>query len=417
MGQVKFNLSKTASNESMINLIFNYDYKRLKLSTSLKVPNKYWSTKKQRVKELMEFPDYAFINERLEEIDKLIIKLYRNYQAEGEFPSPKGFKKDFINLETNPLPSKRKLKFWDHFENFVEAKRKAFHDVRHYHYSLRKHLLKTQHRMRRTLSFGMIKNEDDLFINTWMTYLTFEAINAEGDYGLSPNTIGKENKHIKAFLNWCFDKNIISQFSLKKFPSITMDVDKIYITEEELQNIDDLELDDSEENIVRDLFVIGCETGFRYSDFTRIQENDIRNNEIHFRPKKTSKSKNNKVIVPISERLNRILTKYNYCPPAYRATNITEFNKVIRRVCEKAGMTNDIIQYKNIRGIEKKEVKKKFNEVSSHTCRRTFCTLKFLKGMPAQAIMKFTGHKTERNFLRYLKLDAQVTANKYREFF
>ena len=80
-------------------------------------------------------------------------------------------------------------------------------------------------------------------------------------------------------------------------------------------------------------------------------------------------------------------------------------------------MTNDIIQYRNIRGIERKEVKKKFNEVSSHTCRRTFCTLKFLKGMPAQAIMKFTGHKTERNFLRYLKLDAQVTANKYREFF
>jgi len=85
MGQVKFNLSKTASNESMINLIFNYDYKRLKLSTSLKVPNKYWSTKKQRVKELMEFPDYAFINERLEEIDKHIVKLYRNYQATTKF--------------------------------------------------------------------------------------------------------------------------------------------------------------------------------------------------------------------------------------------------------------------------------------------------------------------------------------------
>jgi integrase len=55
--------------------------------------------------------------------------------------------------------------------------------------------------------------------------------------------------------------------------------------------------------------------------------------------------------------------------------------------------------------------------VSSHTCRRTFCTLKFLKGMPAQAIMKFTGHTSERNFLKYLKLDAELTAQKYRGYF
>ena len=59
----------------------------------------------------------------------------------------------------------------------------------------------------------------------------------------------------------------------------------------------------------------------------------------------------------------------------------------------------------------------RYQEVSSHTCRRTFCTLKFLKGMPAQAIMKFSGHKTERNFLKYLKLDAELTAVKYQDYF
>jgi hypothetical protein len=37
--------------------------------------------------------------------------------------------------------------------------------------------------------------------------------------------------------------------------------------------------------------------------------------------------------------------------------------------------------------------------------------------MPAQAIMKFTGHTSERNFLKYLKLDAELTAKKYNDFF
>jgi hypothetical protein len=37
--------------------------------------------------------------------------------------------------------------------------------------------------------------------------------------------------------------------------------------------------------------------------------------------------------------------------------------------------------------------------------------------MPAQAIMKFSGHKTERAFLKYLKLDAELAAIKYVDYF
>jgi hypothetical protein len=37
--------------------------------------------------------------------------------------------------------------------------------------------------------------------------------------------------------------------------------------------------------------------------------------------------------------------------------------------------------------------------------------------MPAQAIMKFSGHKSERSFLKYLKLDAELTIRKYGAFF
>ena len=37
--------------------------------------------------------------------------------------------------------------------------------------------------------------------------------------------------------------------------------------------------------------------------------------------------------------------------------------------------------------------------------------------MSVPAIMKFSGHKTERSFFKYLKLDAEITATKFKEYF
>jgi integrase len=232
-----------------------------------------------------------------------------------------------------------------------------------------------------------------------------------------PNTIGKENKNIKVFFNWCFDKNITQRFSLKPYPAIMEDVDKIYLTEADLEALENAKIKDSSYEVVRDLFLIGCESGLRFSDYTRIQPHDFMRDELHIVPKKTKKAGVKKVIIPLSERFKRILTKYNGVLPNYDKSQITRFNRIIREICESVGMNDEIKFYREIAGKTVKVTKLKYQEVSSHTCRRTFCTLKFLKGMPAQAIMKFSGHTSERNFLKYLKLDAELTAKKYKDFF
>jgi hypothetical protein len=60
---------------------------------------------------------------------------------------------------------------------------------------------------------------------------------------------------------------------------------------------------------------------------------------------------------------------------------------------------------------------KKHELVSSHTALRSFCTNKFLKGLPASVIVKFYGHSSAGSFLKYLKLDTEVVAKKYKAFF
>lgn len=82
-----------------------------------------------------------------------------------------------------------------------------------------------------------------------------------------------------------------------------------------------------------------------------------------------------------------------------------------------AQITEKQLIYRHTSGSIQQLELQKWELVSSHTCRRTFCTLKFLSGMPPMAIMKFSGHSSEKNFLKYLKLDAELNADKFKEFF
>lgn len=58
------------------------------------------------------------------------------------------------------------------------------------------------------------------------------------------------------------------------------------------------------------------------------------------------------------------------------------------------------------------EVKQKWELMSSHTCRRSFCTNMYLSGFPAEELMKISGHKSPAAFMRYIKVDNQQAANR-----
>jgi hypothetical protein len=53
--------------------------------------------------------------------------------------------------------------------------------------------------------------------------------------------------------------------------------------------------------------------------------------------------------------------------------------------------------------------------VSSHTCRRSYCTNKFLKKVPVKVIMAISGHQTEKSFMKYLKLSNEDIINSYED--
>lgn len=60
---------------------------------------------------------------------------------------------------------------------------------------------------------------------------------------------------------------------------------------------------------------------------------------------------------------------------------------------------------------------KKYQLIKSHTARGSFATNLYLKGAPTISIMKLTGHSTEANFMKYIKVTREENAELMRQYF
>jgi integrase len=81
-------------------------------------------------------------------------------------------------------------------------------------------------------------------------------------------------------------------------------------------------------------------------------------------------------------------------------------NSYFKELGEMANINEMVSLYKGGKQI----VEKKYNMISTHTARRSFATNAYLARVPSIAIMKITGHKSEKNFLKYIKVDSLQSA-------
>ena len=102
-----------------------------------------------------------------------------------------------------------------------------------------------------------------------------------------------------------------------------------------------------------------------------------------------------------------ILAKYeNNLPKTYEQ----KLNKYIKEVAKMAEITEPIEVEQMENGRLVKNVVPKNELVKTHTARRSGATNMYLAGIPAISIMKITGHKTEREFMKYIKASEEETA-------
>ena len=227
--------------------------------------------------------------------------------------------------------------------------------------------------------------------------------------GLAVNTIGKRIKTLKTFLNDATEKGInhYSKFKSKKFKKLTEESDNIYLTKEELNQFYQYDFSNKPYlERVRNLFIVGCWTGLRFSDLKQLTPDRMESDFIKLYPFKSEKP----VVIPVHFTVREIVKKYNGKLP--EPISNQKFNDYLKEAARTAKINSCFVKKVTVKGMRHDKKYYKHELISSHTARRSFCTNAYLDDIPTLSIMAISGHKTEKAFLKYIKVEPEEHARK-----
>lgn len=256
--------------------------------------------------------------------------------------------------------------------------------------------------------------------------------------GYSKSTIQRYIRAFHAFVvyaeNQGWHNNTRAKAFIKYAPARDDEMkNRIYLTKEEIQALYDMPLFGFDDT-VRDVFLIGCYTGLRYSDLSRINKSCIGETEngtpiIRLLQHKTKST----VIIPIlDDNLITLLKKYDYNVPklwdvainrnikntlarlAIKVPSLAKKERTVLTLPEKR--VEEEARKKGFEPFEYDEqgfpIKERWEMVSLHTARRTFITNIYLSGkFSIEFMMKLSGHKKYDTFKKYVRLSAEEYAD------
>lgn len=194
-------------------------------------------------------------------------------------------------------------------------------------------------------------------------------------------------------------KELKETANYEKFHVYNEDVDTVYLNETELQLLKDSDFSDTHYlDRVRDWFLLLAWTGSRFSDLAKIGKTDIKDGFITFRQQKT----NAKVTIPLHPVVLEVLEKYEYQMP--EPISNQRFNEYIKEACKCADIANIETITTTVGGKLQTTKHPKYELISSHTGRRSFATNMYKRGLPSLMIMSVTSHRTEKSFLKYIRV-------------
>ncbi|MDD3725373.1 MAG: site-specific integrase [Bacteroidales bacterium] len=230
--------------------------------------------------------------------------------------------------------------------------------------------------------------------------------------GKKGSTIDKIIKNLKVFLTQAdLSDNIEVNQDFKKtvsgkslFAKVNKDeTEHVYLNETEIKQITDAKMDHRLSEI-RDLFIIGCWTGLRISDLSKLKTENINDGLLRIKTQKTKEG----VVIPVTDELQKVLNKYPDRLP--KIPTDQHYNRQVKDVCKIAGLDLPIMAEVRRGNLTVTAPVPKYELITSHTARRSFATNLYRRGIPSTQLMFLTGHRTEDAFLRYIKVSKEDNA-------
>jgi site-specific recombinase XerD len=82
-------------------------------------------------------------------------------------------------------------------------------------------------------------------------------------------------------------------------------------------------------------------------------------------------------------------------------------NESIKDVCQLAGIESQVEVHAYSGAKRETSLVPKYTQITMHTARRTFVSLALSKGLDAETIRRWTGHKDLRSFAKYINIERE----------
>jgi len=214
---------------------------------------------------------------------------------------------------------------------------------------------------------------------------------------------------------------------------------KTYMTDDELQALYDMTLEPgSLKDKVRDLFLVGCYTCQRVSDFAHFKPSNFSTTAKGTKVIRLVQEKTNNVcVIPVlNDNLNRILDKYGYQLPDLGPNADVLINRYLKNILKELSesvpslkepvKTILTLREKNMENREDEKervmferdnegnvIKPKYDTISCHSARRSGITNLYKSHLFTNAqLMSISGHTTEKIFLHYISQSADELADE-----
>lgn len=234
------------------------------------------------------------------------------------------------------------------------------------------------------------------------------------------NTIGGFIKKLKCVLRAAESRGypVNPAYKSTEFKAqSSIDVDTIYLTREEVERFEKVDLTQKEDGknleLARDIFLVGVWTAQRVSDYNNLKPENIKvvdNNGTPMTYISIHQQKTGRLVeIPCNAKVREILNKY---PKGLPHLSDQKINKYIKDIGKMAKI-DEVVEVKGSRGGQViKEYYKKYDLICTHTARRTGATLMYLDGIAIYDIMKVTGHKSVTTLEKYIRADKLEVAQK-----
>ena len=386
---------------------------RIEFTTGYRIDAAKWDADKQRVKngctnKLKQ--SASDINTDLLRYYTIMQEVFKEYEVKDIMPTPQEVK-DSFNNKVNPTEEVQEEQkgFWEIFNEFVSecGKQNNWTDSTYE-------------------KFAAVKNHIKEFkAEPTFVYFDEEGLNNYVDFlrktkDMRNSTIGKQLGFLKWFIRWAFKKGYHQNIAFETFKPKLKNTPKkvIFLTWDELNKLKACNIPQNKQYLerVRDVFLFCCFTGLRYSDVYNLRTSDVKADHIEITTVKTADS----LVIELNNHSKAILEKYkdvhfegNKVLPVISNQKMNDYLKELGELAE----INEPIRETYYKGNQRiDEVTPKYALLGTHAGRRTFICNALALGIPAQVVMKWTGHSDYKAMKPYIDIADDIKANAMSRF-